>query len=91
MKTVYTLSKALELDPKRIELARKLTLDKSRPRLGLRGRYGLFASEEWWQNIQCEKIKMRYWLFEVMRRIWLNLQKMLKVFEEYLFIALILS
>jgi hypothetical protein len=58
MKLVYTLPEKLKADPERVELAHKLTKDKSRPSMGLKGRYGLFATEEWWQNIQCEKIKL---------------------------------
>ncbi|MEP1422827.1 MAG: hypothetical protein ABJK59_13750 [Erythrobacter sp.] len=37
--------------------AQKLTLDKSRPKGGLRGTHGLFGSEEWWNNIANGKIR----------------------------------
>jgi hypothetical protein len=58
MKLVYTLTNELNVEPEQLELTHKLTLDKSRPKMGLKGRYGLFATEEWWQNIQRGKIKL---------------------------------
>jgi hypothetical protein len=56
LKEIYTLEKDLESDPKRVELAQKLTIDDSRPSMGLKGTYGLFASEKWWRNFHNNKI-----------------------------------
>ena len=55
-KEIYTLERDLESNPKRVELAQKLTLDDSRPSMGLKGTYGLFASEKWWYNFHKNKI-----------------------------------
>ena len=51
MKQIYSLEEDLKEDPSHVELAQKLTLDKSRPMMGLKGMYGLFGSKEWWNNI----------------------------------------
>jgi len=53
---IYTLEKELESDPTRVELAQKLTLDDSKPFMGLKGTYGLFASDKWWRNFHKNKI-----------------------------------
>ncbi|ATQ74009.1 hypothetical protein CR152_05355 [Massilia violaceinigra] len=59
MKLVFELKEALRHDPKRIELAQALTLDESRPGMGLRGRFGLFASQQWWDHIEQGKMPRR--------------------------------
>jgi hypothetical protein len=51
LKLVYQLSEELRADPTRIALTQALTLDDSRPLMGLRGTRGLFGSDEWWENI----------------------------------------
>ncbi len=56
LKNVYSLEKALESDPKRVELTQRLTLDSNRPLMGMKGAYGLFASEKWWHNFHKNKI-----------------------------------
>ncbi|HEX8611423.1 MAG TPA: hypothetical protein VF800_09070 [Telluria sp.] len=52
MKLVFELKEALKNDPARIEATRALTLNEARPSMGVRGRFGLFASQQWWDNIQ---------------------------------------
>jgi hypothetical protein len=52
MKVVFRLADKLRDDPERVRLAQELTLDSSRPRMGLRGSHGLFGSQEWWRNIE---------------------------------------
>jgi hypothetical protein len=59
MKLVYQLSKELEQDPQRVALAQALTRDRSRPRMGLKGRHGLFGSPEWWQSIKSGAMPLR--------------------------------
>lgn len=59
MKQVYDLAKALEKDPEQVRLTQALTLDVSRPLLGLRGNLGLFGSSEWWANIKSGRMKTR--------------------------------
>jgi threonine dehydrogenase-like Zn-dependent dehydrogenase len=52
MKRTYTLAREVELAPQTVEKAQRLTLDRSRPKMGLKGRHGLFASPEWWKNVE---------------------------------------
>lgn len=52
MKIVYTLAEALKADPERVALAQALTLDKSRPLMGLKGSLGLYGSPQWWESIE---------------------------------------
>ncbi|NBV15446.1 hypothetical protein [Janthinobacterium sp.] len=56
MKTVYTLAGALARDPGRVAKTRALTLDESRPHMGLKGSHGLFASAEWWDSIAAGRL-----------------------------------
>jgi len=51
MRLVYQLSEELKNDPQQVALAQALTLDSSRPEMGLRGTYGLFGSLQWWKSI----------------------------------------
>lgn len=60
MKIVYLLSKKLEMNPKHMELAQALTLDESRPNMGLNGTHGLFGSLKWWENIQQGVMPLRF-------------------------------
>lgn len=60
MKRVYLLSEGLKHDRQRVKLAQELTLDSSRPLMGLKGTRGLFASDEWWANIQEGKIPLSF-------------------------------
>ena len=57
MKTVYTLAEALAKDPGRVAKTQALTLDSSRPCMGLKGKHGLFASEAWWQSIAARRLQ----------------------------------
>ncbi|MGE6698575.1 hypothetical protein ACQKH5_12840 [Hyphomonas sp. NPDC076900] len=49
---VYDLKTDLLHDPKQMHLAQALTLDRSKPRMGLKGKFGLFGSEKWWKSIE---------------------------------------
>lgn len=60
MKIVYSLEKRLELDKDFIKDVQALTLDSSRPRMGLSGKHGLFASNQWWLNITNGTIPVQY-------------------------------
>ena len=60
MQLVYLLSEELKVDPKQVELTQALTLNKSKPNIGLKGTYGLYGSEEWWENIRQGKMPLRY-------------------------------
>lgn len=56
MKTVFLLSEELKLNPERVALTQALTLNKSRPMMGLKGTNGLFGSSEWWNSIEQRRI-----------------------------------
>lgn len=51
MRIVYDLKLALENDPDRVRDTQALTLDKSKS-FGLEGKYGLYGSKQWWDNLQ---------------------------------------
>lgn len=59
MRTIYLLSKELADDPEQVRQTQELTLDRSRPQLGLKGSRGLFASTEWWEAISRGMIPTR--------------------------------
>jgi hypothetical protein len=56
MKLVYSLSDELKEKPEQIALTQALTLDSSRPNMGLKGNNGLFGSDEWWDSIAQKKM-----------------------------------
>lgn len=56
LELVYELSKDITNDPDMIRDTHKLTLDESQPFMGLRGDKGLFATQEWWDNIRAKVI-----------------------------------
>ncbi len=56
MKQIFSLEKELEEDQSIVELTQKLTLDKSRPSMGLQGKYGLYGSTKWWESLYKGKI-----------------------------------
>ncbi|RYE42499.1 MAG: hypothetical protein EOP24_32480 [Hyphomicrobiales bacterium] len=58
MKRVYLLSEDLKANPERVALAQALTLNASKPRMGLKGTLGLFGSPEWWANIEQRKMPL---------------------------------
>ena len=51
MRLVYQLAEDLKTDQERVAMTQALTLDSSRPEMGLNGTYGLFASPQWWNSI----------------------------------------
>jgi hypothetical protein len=52
MKKVFDLSDELRTNPQRVELTQALTLNASKPSMGLKGVNGLFGSPEWWASIE---------------------------------------
>lgn len=60
MKVVYQLSEDLRQNPETLLNAQSLTLDESKPFMGLKGTYGLFGSDEWWSNIENRVIPTLY-------------------------------
>ncbi len=67
MKCVFRLEDRLREDPTQVQLAQALTLNPAKPRLGLRGTYGLFGSPEWWANIRDGKMPLLYQIGVVRR------------------------
>lgn len=60
MKLVYLLSEELQANPEQITLTQALTLDHSRPNMGLKGTNGLFGSQEWWNSIEKNKMPLLF-------------------------------
>jgi hypothetical protein len=58
MKTVFTLRQELQKNPQRIEKTQALTMNASKPRIGLSGKHGLFGSSEWWESIATERMPL---------------------------------
>lgn len=57
MVTVYSLREKLESDPVFLKTVQALSLNTSKPNMGLSARQGLFGSAEWWKNIESGGIK----------------------------------
>ena len=60
MRRVFSLAADLEQDTRRGTLAQQLTRDSSKPLLGLKGTFGLFASDEWWANVNKREIPLLF-------------------------------
>lgn len=69
MKRVYRLSEELKSDPEQIALAQALTLNSSKPMLGLKGTHGLFGAPEWWANIDQRKMPLMF-VSGIIRRVY---------------------
>ena len=52
MLTVYSLRHELERDAEYLKRVQALSLDASRPNMGLSARLGLYGSDEWWRNVE---------------------------------------
>lgn len=53
---VFSLRKSHEENPELLKQAQSLSLDNTRPLLGLSAIHGLYGTEEWWENIANGKI-----------------------------------
>lgn len=60
MKLVFCLEDNLREDPAQIQLVQALTLNPAKPRMGLRGSFGLFGSSEWWTSIREGRMPLLY-------------------------------
>lgn len=70
MKNVYRLSDELKNDPERMVLTQDLTLNASKPLLGLKGTHGLFGAPEWWASIEEHKMPLMF-VFGIVRRVYI--------------------
>ena len=59
MKTVYDLATELYADPEQVEAAQALTLNVSKPHMGLKGTHGLFGSADWWASVRAGDMPTR--------------------------------
>jgi hypothetical protein len=55
---VYSLRNDIRDNISQVELTQKVTLDAKKPRIGLKGMHGLFASPEWWRSIEEGRIPL---------------------------------
>jgi hypothetical protein len=60
MKRVYLHSEKLIASPDRVAAAQALTLNPSKPMHGLKGKYGLYGSQEWWASIEQRKMPLLF-------------------------------
>ncbi len=60
MKLVYQLENELKADPEQVAKTQALTMDETKPNIGLKGTYGLFGSDEWWKNIRSGKMPKQH-------------------------------
>jgi len=60
MKMVFLLSEELKMNPGRVALTQALTLNSSKPMMGLKGIHGLFGSQEWWDSIKKGKMPLLF-------------------------------
>ncbi len=51
MKLVFDLKKENEYKKEHVKSVQKLTLNKNKM-IGLKGSFGLYNSDEWWENIK---------------------------------------
>jgi hypothetical protein len=66
-KLVYDIEKHLAANPQHVAKTQALTLDASRPNMGLKGENGLFASEKWWRSIDEGRIEVRVYSGTIQR------------------------
>lgn len=59
MRLVFDLTTEMRQNPRTMELAQALTLNRDRPLMGLKGTHGLYGSEEWWANIRNGAMKTK--------------------------------
>jgi len=59
MKKVFDLAEELRQNPKRVELTQALTLNASKPNMGLKGSHGLFGSPDWWTSIEAGAMPLK--------------------------------
>lgn len=69
LKRVYHLFEELAHDPEQVADAQALSLDQSRPYIGLKGSLGLFGSPEWWANIEAGDMPLKH-LSGVIARVY---------------------
>jgi hypothetical protein len=51
MLVVYSLRQELKKDMEDLQRVQALSLDRSRPNMGLSPRLGLYGSDDWWRNV----------------------------------------
>lgn len=67
MKRVYRLDEGLGRNPKQLRQIQALSLDASRPFMGLSARLGLYGSPAWWANLESGAIRQELISGEIIR------------------------
>ena len=60
LKLVYELKKDLENKPEYVQEVQSVSLDSSKPHIGLKGNKGLYGSQQWWENINSGDIPIKF-------------------------------
>ncbi|ROZ63173.1 hypothetical protein [Ramlibacter sp. WS9] len=60
MKRVYLLSEELKNSPEYVAIVQALTLNPTKPSMGLRGRHGLYGSPQWWASIEQRQMPLLF-------------------------------
>lgn len=71
MKIVYLLSEKLKANPEYASSTQALTLNKTKPFIGLNGTNGLFGTNEWWDSIEQGKIPLLF-ISGIIRRAYVT-------------------
>ncbi|CAB3796428.1 hypothetical protein [Paraburkholderia caffeinilytica] len=71
MKLVFRFEDELRANPHRVALSQALTLNASKPNVGLKGLHGLLGSPEWWESIQAGKMPLLF-ISGVVQRIYFS-------------------
>lgn len=71
MKLVYSLAQALKDDPQDIALTQSLTLNATKPLLGLKGKHGLYGSEQWWTSVAQRRMPLLF-VFGIIQRAYVT-------------------
>ena len=66
-KMVYELAKELDANPEQVAKTQAMTLNASKPQMGLLGDCGLYGSKEWWQSIEEGRIEVRVYSGTIQR------------------------
>ncbi|WP_145964096.1 hypothetical protein [Chromobacterium phragmitis] len=59
MKRVYDLAGALKRKPDYVKAVQEMTLNTSKPFLGLKGIHGLWGSDQWWESIRSGRLTVK--------------------------------
>lgn len=67
LQPVFQLREALRVHPEQVAQVQALTLNASRPRLGIKGVHGLFGTPQWWDSIQDGRMPLLFLAGKIVR------------------------